>query len=224
MMKDFGAVMNVSKPIGKSSFAVVSYIRKLSKIRKVGHAGTLDPAASGVLLIALGKATKKVEQLMNCEKEYIGSIQFGYETDSYDNSGKMIAEYPVNDLKREDIENALRDFRGEISQVPPVYSALKHNGQPLYEYARKGEPVIPDARMVHVRDLSIEYYEAGIARIRMVCSRGTYVRSIAHDLGLKLGCGAVLCGLTRVRVGEYLIKDAAMWDHLPETVRNLTQN
>ncbi len=223
-MSDFGCVVNVDKPVGKSSFAVVSYVRKLSKIRKVGHAGTLDPSASGVLIVVIGRATKQVESLMGLSKEYIGTIQFGYETDSYDSAGKVIAEYPLQKIDSAVILTALQDFRGEIVQVPPVYSALKYKGRPYYVYARRGEPVTPEPRTVHVHDIVLESYKNGVAIVKISCSKGTYIRSIAHDLGKKLGCGGVLCGLTRTKVGSYIIDDAVTWNQLPDHVAKIVQN
>ncbi|MFC1557241.1 tRNA pseudouridine(55) synthase TruB [candidate division KSB1 bacterium] len=213
-----GWILNVNKPVGKTSYAVVSYVKKLSKIRKVGHAGSLDPGASGVLIIVIGRATKQVEKLMDLEKVYTGTVRFGMVTDTYDLDGTLIEERDVKGVNAELIEQSLKAFSGTVKQVPPPFSALKHKGRPLYSYARKGEIVIPDAREVNIYSIELESYIEPDAVIHVTCSRGTYIRSIAHELGRKLGCGAVLSSLTRERVGEYRLSDSCSWDELPDTV------
>jgi len=218
---DGGWILNVSKPVGKTSFAVVSYVRKLSHIKKVGHAGSLDPNAEGVLIVAVGKATKKIEQFVNYEKEYVGRVRFGIETDTFDSDGSVISTSPVNGLNAEKIEQALQTFSGTISQVPPRFSALKYKGRPMYEYARRGEIIEPEPRDVNVYDIRLESVELPDAVIRITCSRGTYIRSIAHDLGQMLGCGAILHALTRERIGDYHIRDALKWHELPHMIEEV---
>jgi len=221
---DFGIILNVNKPVGKSSFAVVSYIKRLTGVKKVGHAGTLDPEASGVLLIVMGKATKQVESLMSLEKEYIGTVQFGLITDTYDSTGNILEQNSIEKLTEKSITQALTQFKGSIQQVPPRFSALKYKGKPRYSYARNGKIILPDRRPVHIYEIKLDSFHASKAIIRIVCSRGTYVRSIAHDLGQVLGCGAILSALTRMRIGEYHIDDAVSWENLPERTRELIKN
>jgi len=216
--REAGWILNVHKPTGKTSFAVVSYVRRLSGIRKVGHAGSLDPQANGVLLVAAGKATKRIEELMNFEKEYVGTVRFGIVTDTYDRDGKILKEYDTRRLTEPAVRESLNNFSGTIQQEPPVFSALKYRGKPLYTYARKGEPVTPEPREVTVYRIALESFHNPEAVIRVVCARGTYVRSIAHDLGKALGCGAILSGLTRERIGHYHLRDAILWENLPEKV------
>ncbi len=219
-----GWILNINKPVGKTSFAVVSYIRKLFNIKKVGHAGTLDPAAEGVLIVAVGKATKKVESFMDLEKEYRGTVKFGVVTDTYDSEGRIVEENEVADLSFSRIENKLQEFSGKIMQTPPLFSALKHKGKPLYKYARKGEKIIPKPREINIYKIDLESFAENEAVIRIICSRGTYIRSIAYDLGRKLGCGAMLSGLVRVRIGDYHIDDAVTWDDLPKRVKEVLKN
>jgi len=218
---DFGWILNVDKPVGKTSFAVVSYIRKLSKIRKVGHAGSLDPNASGVLLIAVGNATKQVQQLMNLDKEYVGTFRFGLVTDTYDCEGTILEEQKDFELSEDAITVELQKFSGTIRQIPPNFSALKYKGEPLYKYARRGDFIEVKPREVHVSKIELEKFNFPEAVIRIICSRGTYIRSIAHDLGRLLGCGAILSALTRERIGDYLLKNALTWEDLPESVEKL---
>lgn len=222
--KDFGYIINVNKPAGKTSFDVVAYVRKLSGIKKVGHAGTLDPDASGVLLIVLGTATKQVENLMGLEKEYLTTIRLGVDTDTYDSSGKVVEKKPVKGLTRNKITSVLEQFEGEILQVPPPFSALKYKGKPLYTYARKGNIITPDARKVNVSKISLESMEIPDITVRVVCSRGTYIRSIAHDLGKKLGCGGIVYQLTRLRIGDYDLSNSVTWGQLPETLATIIKN
>ena len=222
--KDFGLILSVNKPEGKTSFAVVSYVRKLSGVKKVGHSGTLDPFATGVLLIVLGKATKQVESLMSLEKEYLATIRFGIETDTYDRTGKVQEEFSTEKLSEQAVIKALTNFEGDINQVPPLFSALKYKGKPLYKYARRGEKVSLVARPVSISEIKLESFDLPDAVIRIVCSRGTYVRSIAHDLGKILGCGAIVSELTRIRIGNYHVDETVAWNQLPETLKEFIQN
>ncbi|MCP4725939.1 MAG: tRNA pseudouridine(55) synthase TruB [bacterium] len=204
-----------------TSFSVVAYIRKLTGIKKVGHAGTLDPAADGILLVAVGKATKRIEGLMGMEKEYVGNFKFGITTDSFDAEGKITDQRSCEGLSEDLIRKELENFKGTIDQVPPVFSALKHKGKPLYKYARKGIKIEPAPRKVKISEIALESFKKDEARIRVVCSRGTYIRSIANDLGEALGCGAILNGLTRERIGSYMIKDSISMEGLPEKIEEL---
>lgn len=198
-----GKIVAIDKPAGWTSFDVVNKLRSLTGVKKVGHAGTLDPFATGVLLVCFAGATKQVNELMALEKEYQGTFELGMETDSHDVTGKVVAQYPVPDLSREQIEQAVRRYIGEILQTPPMFSALKREGRRLYDLARKGELVELEPRKVTI--YAFEVLEATLPEIRfqVTCSRGTYVRALARDLGRDLGCGAFLKTLRRTRVGQY---------------------
>jgi tRNA pseudouridine55 synthase len=203
-----GSICNLDKPAGWTSFDVVNKLRYASRVKKVGHAGTLDPFATGVLLICFGSATKKVEELMQLEKEYLSTLELGIETDSHDVAGKVTATFPVPPLKKEDLVQHTRSYVGVIMQTPPLYSALKKEGRRLYELARSGEKVEVEPRSVTVYELEILAVQLPEVTIRLRCSRGTYVRAIARDLGRDLGCGAYLKSLRRTRVGDYLVEES----------------
>ncbi len=198
-----GKIVAIDKPKNWTSFDVVNKLRGMTGVKKVGHAGTLDPFATGVLLVCFAGATKQVDALMGLEKEYQGTFELGVETDSHDVTGKIVAQHPVPDLSREQIEQAVRCYVGEIMQIPPMFSALKRGGRRLYELARKGEQVELEPRKVTI--YSFEVLEVALPEIRfqVTCSRGTYVRALARDLGKDLGCGAFLKTLRRTRVGQY---------------------
>lgn len=203
-----GKIVLLDKPVDWTSFDVVNKLRGMTKVKKVGHAGTLDPFATGLLLICFASATKQVNQLMELEKEYQGTFELGAETDSHDVTGKIIAQHPVPDLSREHIESAAKKYRGEILQTPPMFSALKRDGKKLYELARQGKEVELAARPVKVYAFDILAVSLPEIRFRIACSRGTYIRAIARDLGRDLGCGAFLKTLRRTRVGAYTVADA----------------
>jgi tRNA pseudouridine55 synthase len=207
-------IFNIDKPPGATSFSVVSRVRKLTGIRKVGHAGTLDPMASGVLPVCLGRATRMVEFLLDQPKTYRGQVHFGVATDTYDADGEVTATADASALTKEAVASALEAFTGEIDQVPPMYSALKRHGRPLYEYARAGKDVELEARRVRVYRIELMSFDAPIAEIEVECGRGFYVRSLAHDLGQVLGCGAHLSKLTRTRSGPFSIEDAIALEDL----------
>lgn len=198
-----GKIVAIDKPAGWTSFDVVNKLRGMTGVKKVGHAGTLDPFATGVLLICFAGATKQVDALMGLEKEYQGTFELGVETDSHDATGKVTAQHPVPELSREQIERAVQRYVGEIMQTPPMFSALKRGGRRLYELARKGEQVELEPRKVTI--YSFEVLDVALPEIgfQLTCSRGTYVRALARDLGKDLGCGAFLKTLRRTRVGQY---------------------
>ena len=203
---------NVYKPKGWTSFDVVNWIRKKSGVKRVGHAGTLDPLATGVLLVAVGREfTSGLDAFLTASKVYRADILFGVSTDSYDLEGLVVTMKQVPELTREMVEEALHSFRGLIQQMPPMFSAKKVNGKKLYELARKGEEIEREAVEVDVKSLEVLSWESGpypVIRCVMEVSKGTYVRAIAHDLGQKLGCGAVLSNLERMSVGPYKVEDA----------------
>lgn len=206
-----GQVLPFNKPEGWTSFDVVRKLRKITGVKKVGHAGTLDPFATGLLLICFGKATRRVEQLMGLEKEYVGTIELGMETDTHDVTGQIVATAPVPaELDDERIEAVLSIFRGRIEQVPPMFSALKHKGRKLYELARQGKTVERQARPVTIYKLKLLRREANELDVQVVCSRGTYIRALARDIGRELRTGAYLKSLIRTRIADYRLADA--WD------------
>lgn len=200
--------LNVYKPQGKTSHDVVAILRRVTKIKQIGHTGTLDPFAEGVLPICIGKATRLIEYLED-DKAYIGTVQFGKSTTTYDIEGEVVN---ISDKKvtQDDVENALSQFRGEIQQMPPIYSAIKVNGKKLYEYARKGEEVKIEPRGVNIYKLElVDFdYEKQTAELKIECSKGTYIRSIANDLGEVLGCFGHLIKLVRVKAGKFEIKES----------------
>jgi tRNA pseudouridine55 synthase len=212
-------ILNINKPAGMTSFAVVSLVRRLTGIRRVGHAGTLDPIADGVLPICLGQATRVVEYLVGSPKAYYATIRLGASTDTYDSEGTITATGDASGVTRTQVEAALREFVGEINQLPPMYSALKFEGQPLYRYARAGKEAPRQARTVSVYSLSLRKFEPPLLEAEMEAGRGTYVRSLAHDLGERLGCHAHLERLTRLRSGPFALAGAIGPDTLEEAVQ-----
>ena len=208
--------LNVYKPKGKTSHDVVAILRRVTKIKQIGHTGTLDPFAEGVLPICIGKATRLIEYL-NDDKAYIGTVQLGKSTTTYDLEGETVdVSDKTPDL--EEIENELNNFRGDIEQLPPIYSAIKVNGKKLYEYARKGEEVEIKPRSVNISDLKILNYdqENRILELYIKCSKGTYIRSIAHDLGKNLGCFGHLIKLVRVKAGDFEVENSIKLEDLTD--------
>lgn len=203
-----GKVLLIDKPLRWTSFDVVKKIRNLIRIKKVGHAGTLDPLATGLLIICTGKFTKKINEYMAQEKEYTGSFTLGAVTDSYDLEREPKDLKTTEHITPEDIKAATAPFIGEILQVPPSHSAIQINGKRVYELARQGKEVIIEPRKVTVKEFEITGIEMPQVYFRIVCSTGTYIRSIAHDFGKELGCGAYLSSLCRTRIGDFKVGDA----------------
>ncbi len=202
-----GGILNFNKPRGRTSFSVIGLVRRGTGVRRVGHAGTLDPMAEGVLLVCVGPAVRITEYLMDLPKVYRGTVHLGVETDTYDAEGQVVATHDVN-VSEDALREALAAFTGEIEQRPPAHSAIKISGRPAYERARKGEKIELALRKVNVYRLNLLRFEPPEVEIKIECSRGTYVRSLAHDLGQSLGCGAHLSALTRTRVGPFRVEDA----------------
>ena len=206
--------LNIYKPKGKTSHDVVAILRRITKVKQIGHTGTLDPFAEGVLPICIGKATRLIEYLKD-DKAYVATIQFGSATDTYDLEGETTK---TSDLipSLDEIEAKLDDFRGEIEQTPPIYSAIKVNGKKLYEYARAGEQVEVKTRKVCISELKLLEYnqKARTLELYIACSKGTYIRSIANDLGEKLGCFGHLIKLVRVQAGDFVVEDAIKLEDL----------
>lgn len=207
-------LLNVNKPAGPTSHDIVARVRRGTGVRKIGHAGTLDPMATGVLVLCVGAATRLSEYVMASRKVYRARVHFGIETDTYDAEGTTVAERPADHLTRAAVEAALEPFRGEIAQVPPMYSAIQQGGRRLYELARAGQDVPREARAVTIDRLAIVAWEPPYATLEVACSPGTYIRSLAHDLGAALGTGAHLAALVRVASGRFTVEDAASWDAL----------
>ena len=213
---DFTAGMFlVDKPEGPSSFAMVSHVRRLLGMKKVGHAGTLDPFASGLLIICAGRpATRLISQLMDGDKEYIATLRLGYETTTCDPEGDVVATCPVEGLNPCRIHDCLDGFVGEQLQVPPAFSALKYKGKPLYYYARKGINITKEPRRIHISRLDwMNVKDSLVGKdvtivVRVVCSKGTYIRTLAADIGRELGCGAYLTGLRRTKSGVFSVDNA----------------
>ncbi len=203
-------IINIYKDPGFTSFDVVAKLRGILHIKKIGHTGTLDPDATGVLPVAVGNATKVCDLLTDHDKEYLAKLRLGVETDTYDMSGTVTGGDPdrASSLKDEAVKEAVLSFLGDSMQVPPMYSALKVQGKRLYELARAGQTVERKARPVNISALEIlEYHNPGYS-IRINCSKGTYIRSLCHDIGEKLGCGGCMESLVRTRVGDFKIEDA----------------
>jgi tRNA pseudouridine55 synthase len=201
-------VLVVDKAAGITSFDVVRLVRRRLRAQRVGHAGTLDPPATGVLPILIGEATKLMPYLADADKEYVATVRFGVSTDTYDLTGRVIAEAPVPPLDRAALEEAVRPFVGRIRQLPPMYSAAHHEGRRLYELARQGVEVARRPKEVVVHAITVEEIAPPDVRLRVVCGKGTYVRSLAADLGAALGCGAAVAGLVRTRVGALALSAA----------------
>jgi tRNA pseudouridine55 synthase len=210
---DISGIFNIDKPAGWTSFQVVSLVRRLSGVRRVGHAGTLDPSATGVLVVCLGQATRLIEYMMAATKVYRAEVRLGITTDTLDATGKPVSQADPSNIGRQQVEEALTAFVGEIDQVPPMFSALKHNGEPLYRYARAQRQVERQARRVTIHRLQLLAFQPPLATIEVECGKGTYIRALAHDLGQQLGCGAHLAALARLQVGPFALDDACS---LPE--------
>jgi len=210
-MQDFSALdgaILVDKPSGPTSHDVVDAIRRKFGIKKVGHCGTLDPNATGLLIIVLGRGTKLSERLMGDDKVYEGTVKFGEATDSYDADGELTGSMPLLPMTLEELNEAAAGFIGDQMQVPPMVSAIKKGGVPLYKLARQGLEVEREPRLIHVYNFRFTDYTEPLGRFRLACTKGTYVRSIAHDLGQKLGCGAHLTTLRRSASGKFDVADA----------------
>jgi tRNA pseudouridine55 synthase len=217
MMQEFTALdgaLLVDKPAGMTSHDVVDEIRRHFDIKKVGHCGTLDPNATGLLIIVLGKATKLSERLMSDDKVYEGTIKFGESTDSYDSDGELMASLPVPPITVDELNKLAAEFVGDLMQTPPMVSAIKKGGVPLYKLARKGVEVQREPRLIHIYNFKFSSYEEPMARFRLACTKGTYVRSIAHELGQKVGCGAHLAELNRVKSGKFEVSQAVPLDRI----------
>jgi len=209
-------IVIVDKPENWTSQDVVSKLRGVFKTRRIGHGGTLDPMATGVLPVFVGRATRAVEFFEHAEKTYIATLRFGITTDTEDITGRVLKEKEVS-VTREELETALPKFRGEIDQVPPMYSAIKVNGQKLYELARKGREVERQSRKVTIFQLECQDFDGKDAKLFIHCSKGTYIRTLCKDIGESLGCGGCMAALRRVSAGAYTAEDAVSLESLIAT-------
>ena len=208
-------ILNVNKPGECTSFSIVAKIRRITGEKRVGHAGTLDPAATGVLPICLGQATRITEYLHAFSKQYVADIELGVSTDTFDGQGRVISCKDASSVTPSLLQQALDSFRGTIDQVPPVYSAIKIKGRQAYSLAREGIKISLHPRQVRIERMELLAFEPPYLKLSILCSKGTYVRSLANDLGEKLGCGAYLKGLTRTAYGPFTIHDS----HSPEEIQ-----
>jgi len=213
-----GQLLLIDKPFEWTSFDVVRKIRYLTRTKKVGHAGTLDPLATGLLIVCTGKFTKKINEYMAQEKEYTGSITLGAFTPTYDLESEPQDFKTIDGIMDEQIRETTKYFTGTIQQTPPIHSAIKKDGKRAYDLARKGLEIKLEARTVTISEFEITKIELPKVYFKVVCSTGTYIRSLANDFGEKLGCGGYLSGLCRTRIGEFLLKDAMSMEEFQTTM------
>ncbi len=210
----YDGILLIDKPAGPTSHDVVDTVRSILGIQRVGHCGTLDPNATGLLIVVTGKGTKLSERFTATDKVYEGAMVLGIETDSYDADGEVVSAKPVPPLTTERLNEIAKKFTGDILQTPPMVSAVKKGGIPLYKLARKGVDVHRDARPIHIYDFTVEEYIQPMAWFRVACSKGTYVRSLVYDFGKELGCGAHLKHLRRTVSGKFTVDDAIELEEL----------
>jgi tRNA pseudouridine55 synthase len=219
-----GKVLLIDKPLHWTSFDAVKKVRILTGVSKVGHAGTLDPLATGLLIICTGKFTKKINEYMGMEKEYTGSFTLGAVTPTYDRESEAVDKKDICALTEEKIHDSTKEFTGSILQVPPIHSAIKKDGKPVYLAARKGEDVVLEPRAVTIYEFEIRRIELPLVEFRVVCSTGTYIRSLANDFGKALGVGGYLSALRRTRIGIFSAADALSPEQFEAEIRTLKQS
>ncbi|MFY0592374.1 tRNA pseudouridine(55) synthase TruB [Roseivirga sp.] len=217
-----GQVILIDKPLTWTSFDVVKKIRNLIRIKKVGHAGTLDPLATGLLILCTGKKTKSIEGFMGQEKEYTGSFTIGQTTPTYDLESEVTPAVDISHIGNDELEKARQNFIGDIEQIPPMHSAIKVNGKRLYEHARKGETIAVKSRSVSIKEFELTEVDLPVINFRVVCSKGTYIRSLAHDFGQALGVGAHLSSLRRTKIGDFDVENAYSLDDLVNLLKDLS--
>jgi tRNA pseudouridine55 synthase len=213
-----GQVLLINKPLQWTSFDVVRAIRNLTQVKKVGHAGTLDPLATGLLIVCTGKFTKRINEFMAEEKEYTGSFFIGATTPTYDLESKPENFKSILSIDNESILKCAGKFRGEIFQTPPIHSAIKKNGRPVYELARKGVAIKLEPRKITIKEFELTEINPPEIKFKVVCSTGTYIRSLASDFGAELGCGAYLNSLCRTRIGTFELNEALTIEQVKETL------
>ncbi|MBL7759360.1 MAG: tRNA pseudouridine(55) synthase TruB [Sediminibacterium sp.] len=219
-----GKVILINKPLEWTSFDVVRKIRNLTRIIKVGHAGTLDPLATGLLIVCTGRSTKKINAYMGMEKEYTGTITLGAVTPTYDLESEPEQHQSISHLTNEMIHAATGPFTGPILQVPPAHSAIKKDGKPVYLAARKGEDVQLEPRPVTIYEFTITKIELPVVHFKVVCSTGTYIRSLSHDFGKALGVGGYMSSLCRTRIGEFHLEQAQTMEEFEAEIDRLKQS
>ena len=207
-----GKVLLIDKPLEWTSYDVIRKLRKIINIKKIGHAGTLDPLATGLLIVCTGKFTKKINEYMAQEKEYTGAVTLGAVTPTYDRESEPVNKKSLEGITEEMIKEKTKEFTGEILQTPPIHSAIKQNGKPVYLMARKGIDVILEPRKITIKEFEITRIDLPVISFKVVCTTGTYIRSLANDFGLALGCGGYLSELRRTRIGNFKVEDAMTMD------------
>jgi tRNA pseudouridine55 synthase len=213
-MDPFDGILLVDKPSGPTSHDLVADIRRRFGIKKVGHGGTLDPMATGLMIILTGKGTKISESVMGFDKVYEGAMQLGTTTDTQDNDGQILTQADASHVTREQLEAEMAKFVGDTMQTPPMVSAIKQNGVPLYKLARKGQTVEREPRLIHIYRFTLREYNPPLARFELKCTKGTYVRTLCADIGAALNCGAYLKELRRTRIGSLDVANATPMDKL----------
>lgn len=219
-----GQLLLINKPLYWTSFDVVRKIRYLTKTKKVGHAGTLDPLATGLLIVCTGKFTKKINEYMAQEKEYTGTITLGATTPTYDLESAPQDFKPFDGIIEGQIVENTKQFTGAIAQIPPIHSAIKQEGKRVYELARKGIAVVMEPRNIVISQFEITGIELPIVHFRVVCSTGTYIRSLANDFGKELGCGGYLSSLCRTRIGNFLVEDSKSMEQFEEEIKSIKKD
>lgn len=218
IINEDGIILLVNKPKNWTSFDVVKKIRTFFKLKKVGHAGTLDPIAQGLIILATQKMTKQIKMFSDLDKEYYGKMILGAKTPSYDTETEIVERKDYSHITKEVLEATFLKYKGTISQLPPIYSAVKLRGKPLYKYARKGKIMDLTERIVKISELELMDFNPPEVRFRVVCSKGTYIRSLVNDIGDALGCGAYLVELVRTKIGQFNLDDALDIEDLTRNV------
>ena len=218
-----GKVLLLNKPLHWTSFDVVKKIRILTGISKIGHAGTLDPLATGLLIVCTGKYTKKINEYMGMEKEYTGSFTLGAVTPTYDRESEPTNLTDISQLTEQQIHDATIHFTGDILQIPPIHSAIKQDGKPVYLAARKGVDVVLEPRPVTIKEFTITQIDLPEVFFKVVCTTGTYIRSLANDFGASLRVGGYLSRLCRTRIGEFRVEDAMSMEEFEQTIQELKE-
>jgi tRNA pseudouridine55 synthase len=211
-----GKVLLIDKPLEWTSYDVIRKLRKIINIKKIGHAGTLDPLATGLLIVCTGKFTKKINEYMAQEKEYTGTITLGAVTPTYDRESEPENIQPLEGITDELIKETTKIFTGEILQTPPIHSAIKQNGKPVYLLARKGVDVVLEPRKITIKEFEIINIDLPIISFKVICSTGTYIRSLANDFGAAIGCGGYLSKLRRTRIGNFKVEDAVTMEEFKQ--------
>lgn len=213
---DLGSILMIDKPVGITSFDVIYRLRRWHGVEKAGHAGTLDPLASGLLIVCIGKETKNIQRFSDLDKVYSGTMQLGIQTPSFDMETEVTERSDSSGITLDALKSVFAQFVGRQSQIPPMYSAVKHRGKPLYKYARRGKVLERKSREIEIRELVVTEFAPPLVRFTVRCTKGTYVRSLVHDIGAALGCGAALTALRRTRIGPYRVEDAVTLEQLEE--------